>query len=330
MRKFGKIHILLFSEKTQETRRLSLTRVALLACLFLGAVAAVAILASAWGVTYYYARFQQASHTLEKNLVVADRREKILSEFASLEKEVDRREKLANELASALRIDTEELQTGRGPLPRDEDKDLAMRVAAFPMDQHLEELSESGTPDEKGLWGATAEEDHFLRDLWDRLFSLRGRQQSLEYRLEQLQRLAQEKAKYYLTLPARWPVKGLITSGFGFRHSPMGGATSFHEGVDIASPVGTIVTSPSEGTVVWSGWRGGYGNSVVIDHGFGIQTVYGHNSQVFVQAGEKVSQGTQVAMVGRTGRATGPHLHYEVRVDGVPVDPLNFIDDILE
>ncbi len=67
-----------------------------------------------------------------------------------------------------------------------------------------------------------------------------------------------------------------------------------------------------------------------IDHGFGIQTVYGHNSQVFVQAGEKVSQGTQVAMVGRTGRATGPHLHYEVRVDGVPVDPLNFIDDILE
>lgn len=110
----------------------------------------------------------------------------------------------------------------------------------------------------------------------------------------------------------RLPVRGSVTSGYGWRHDPIDGGIRHHNGVDIAVPTGTPVRAISGGRVVYSGWRGGYGNMVAIEHADGSQSLYGHNSQLKVAAGEQVEAGQVVALSGSTGRSTGPHLHFEL------------------
>jgi murein DD-endopeptidase MepM/ murein hydrolase activator NlpD len=116
-----------------------------------------------------------------------------------------------------------------------------------------------------------------------------------------------------------WPVSGPVTSGFGWRWGRM------HEGIDIAVPSGTAVAAAASGVVIYAGWMGGYGNLVLIDHGGGIATAYGHNSSIVVGNGSSVSQGQTIALSGSTGNSTGPHVHFEVRVNGSPVDPLGYL-----
>jgi len=115
-----------------------------------------------------------------------------------------------------------------------------------------------------------------------------------------------------------WPVNGPITSGFGMRWGTM------HEGIDIGVPCGTPIHAAASGTVIYSGWADGYGNFVVIDHGNGLATAYGHQSAIYVSGGS-VSQGQTIGAVGSTGHSTGCHLHFEVRVNGTPVDPLGYL-----
>jgi murein DD-endopeptidase MepM/ murein hydrolase activator NlpD len=116
-----------------------------------------------------------------------------------------------------------------------------------------------------------------------------------------------------------WPVSGPVTSGYGWRWGRM------HEGIDIAVPTGTPVAAAASGQVIVAGWMGGYGNLVVIDHGGGLATAYGHNSSFAVGSGSTVSQGQTIAYAGSTGNSTGPHVHFEVRVNGSPVDPLGYL-----
>jgi len=117
------------------------------------------------------------------------------------------------------------------------------------------------------------------------------------------------------------PTPGPIVSGFGTRNNPIGGGTGFHAGYDIAASMGTPIRACRSGTVVIAGWQGGYGNAVVIDHGGGMATLYGHQSQIAVSVGEQVLAGEVIGYVGSTGNSTGPHLHFEVRIAGNPVDP---------
>ena len=98
-----------------------------------------------------------------------------------------------------------------------------------------------------------------------------------------------------------------------------------HRGLDIATPSGQAVYTPSDGTVVFAGTESGYGKVLVIDHGYGVKTRYGHLSEIFAKLGDRVKRGARVAAVGNTGRSTGPHLHYEVRVNGIPENPRKFI-----
>jgi murein DD-endopeptidase MepM/ murein hydrolase activator NlpD len=127
------------------------------------------------------------------------------------------------------------------------------------------------------------------------------------------------------TKPSIWPTNGEITSGFGWRASPWGDGSELHPGIDIANSMGTPVVATADGEVVKSEASGGYGNIVQIDHGNGITTIYGHNSRFAVSVGQSVKKGQVIAYVGSTGRSTGPHLHYEVRVNGTPVDPTSFL-----
>ena len=116
-----------------------------------------------------------------------------------------------------------------------------------------------------------------------------------------------------------WPVNGTVTSGYGWRWGRM------HEGIDIAAPTGTPIWSAAAGTVIYAGWLGGYGNLVVVDHGNGLATAYAHASAILVSVGQSVGQGETVALVGSTGNSSGPHLHFEVRVNGSAVDPLLYL-----
>lgn len=116
-----------------------------------------------------------------------------------------------------------------------------------------------------------------------------------------------------------WPLNGTFVSGFGMRWGRM------HEGIDIAAPTGTPVWAAAAGTVIHSGWLGGYGLLVVVDHGNSVATAYAHNSSLLVAVGQNVSQGETIALVGSTGNSSGPHVHFEVRVNGVAVDPLLYL-----
>lgn len=120
----------------------------------------------------------------------------------------------------------------------------------------------------------------------------------------------------------RWPVFGQISSSFGWRRSPFGRRRVFHSGLDIRAPRGSVIKAASDGVVVHSGWMGGYGKAIVISHSRGVTTLYGHCSRLIVRPGMRVSRGQTVALVGSTGRSTGNHCHFEVRVNGSPTNPL--------
>lgn len=124
-------------------------------------------------------------------------------------------------------------------------------------------------------------------------------------------------------LPSRLPVAALsLTSGFGMRSHPLLDIRRMHSGVDLAAPTGSPIVAPSDGVVRFANWHGGYGMFVQVDHGGGIETRYGHMSRLNVAAGQRVHAGDVLGFVGSTGLSTGPHLHYEVRVNGQPVNPL--------
>lgn len=123
------------------------------------------------------------------------------------------------------------------------------------------------------------------------------------------------------------PARGPIGSRFGYRIDPINGKQKMHAGVDMTVPPGTPVRAPADGVVSFAGWDETYGKLISIDHGYGVLTRFAHNSQLYVQVGQKVSKYDVISASGTTGRSTGPHLHYEVRVNGVPVNPMNYILD---
>lgn len=125
--------------------------------------------------------------------------------------------------------------------------------------------------------------------------------------------------------PKGWPARGWLSSYYGKRKSPFSGRTVMHEGLDIAANTGTPVLATADGIVARVEYSPTYGNAVVIDHGYGYQTLYAHNSRNLVKVGQRVKRGERIAQVGNTGVSTGPHLHYEVHLNGVPINPRSFL-----
>ena len=149
----------------------------------------------------------------------------------------------------------------------------------------------------------------------------------MEQDMMQIQSLLKERENIIGSTPRIRPVRGWYSSYFGYRIHPFTGSPAMHNGVDIAAMPGASIYAPADGVVSHVGYDSGYGKLVTIDHGYGITTRFGHNSQVFVRLGQSLKRGAIVASVGSTGRSTSPHLHYEVRVHGIPVDPMHYILD---
>lgn len=148
--------------------------------------------------------------------------------------------------------------------------------------------------------------------------------QEVEVRVHQLDQHLLDKESFLKSTPTIPPANGHFTSGYGPRMSPYAGRIKMHEGIDIGAPIGTPIVAPADGIVTFSGAKPGFGNFVQIDHGYGVETIYGHAATLAVKKGQQVVRGDRIATVGNTGYSTGPHVHYEVRVNGTPVDPIYY------
>ncbi len=154
---------------------------------------------------------------------------------------------------------------------------------------------------------------------------LRSEATSQEESLSEIEKLLQAKKEMVVHTPSIWPVLGWVTSDFGFRTDPFTGLTQMHEGLDISNRVGTPIVASADGIVSDIGNDRVHGRILVISHGFGTTSRYSHLNKVFVTTGQKVMRGDKIAEVGMSGKTTGPHLHYEVRLNGIPVNPMRYI-----
>lgn len=218
---------------------------------------------------------------------------------------LDRVERFDQKLRALTQLNDPERNLAIGPLPTDDHQagDEDPDEAAF---------SHRGLPEDTAF-------------LPSKLDSLAVEATSDEQSIQQLTRYFEDQKNLLASTPSIWPARGWVTSDFGIRTDPYTSERSMHRGLDIANEIGTPVFAPSDGVVIFDGTEGGYGNVLVLDHGYGVRTRYRHLSKILVKLGDKVKRGQQVAAVGNTGRSTGPHLHYEVRVNGIPENPKKFI-----
>jgi len=142
---------------------------------------------------------------------------------------------------------------------------------------------------------------------------------------EEIQGILNDQRSLLAAKPVGWPVKGWLTSSFGMRRDPFNGRRKMHEGLDIAARTGTAVVATADGIVSSVKTDPGYGKLVIVDHGYGYRTIYSHNSRYYVKVGQRVRRGERIAAVGNTGRSTGSHVHYEIRLNGVPVNPRKYL-----
>jgi murein DD-endopeptidase MepM/ murein hydrolase activator NlpD len=142
---------------------------------------------------------------------------------------------------------------------------------------------------------------------------------------EELYKFLENQKTMLASTPSVWPTRGWVSSGFGYRISPFTNEKEFHKGIDISTRMKTPIVAPADGMIASTGKDHGMGNMITINHGYGVKTRYGHLSKILVKNGQYVKRGEKIALVGNTGRSTGPHLHYEVYLNGLPVNPFRYI-----
>jgi len=171
------------------------------------------------------------------------------------------------------------------------------------------------------------ERNRLVSRLHQDLLDLRQEFSQREKNLKELQEFLQDQKSFLLATPSLWPVLGRISSGFGdTRLSPSSGGTRPHRGMDISAPSGTMVVAPADGVVNFAGRESEYGRLICLDHGHGYSTMFGHLKDLLVKTGDKVRKGQTIGTVGMSGNSTGPHLHYEVRIHGNPVNPVRYLN----
>jgi murein DD-endopeptidase MepM/ murein hydrolase activator NlpD len=188
-------------------------------------------------------------------------------------------------------------------------------------------LGVGGDADVNELSNLMKESEQNMTQKIEALTKLKAAAADQEEVSQRLMEFFQDQKMLLAATPSIWPVKGWLISNFGVRKSPFTGVKTMHEGIDIAIGTGTPIVAPADGIVSFAGVKGSFGKVIVIDHGYGYTTFYGHCSALKKETGDKVKRGDVIANVGSTGNSTGPHLHYEVRVDGVATNPLKYILD---
>lgn len=245
-----------------------------------------------------------------------------------------------NQLKQSLSEQQNELKAAREDAQRDINA-VAARVGELQAQANrLNALGERLTRDGKlsdgefnfdrvpGMGGAEQAEDMPAGDLMKGLDQLQAKFKRSGEQLSVLESMLYNQQLQLSAIPSGRPSKGYITSGFGTRSDPFNGGRAHHLGIDFDANTGDPVLAAAGGVVSFAGVRSGYGNVVQVDHGNGYSTLYGHNSKLIVRAGDIVRAGQQLSKAGSTGRSTGPHVHFEVHVNGRPVNPRQFLDKV--
>lgn len=292
--------VLILPDATSPARKLHITRTIVTA---ICSVTAVSVLAFGFFL-YQYVNLNVRMLELKQLRQDASDRNVLAAKVGQLEGELTRLRELDRKLRVVAGLDAGEEQAGR----------LAQGGAETVSRAALLEAVRTGT-------GRLA--DWVTRDLETLGNEITSRERSFR----ELKDLLEAKRSILASTPTIWPVKGLITAGYGYRVSPFTGQREMHEGLDVAAPNGTPILATADGVVSFVGPLAAFGNVVFINHGHGFTTFYAHASTTRVKEGQQVNRGQVVAYVGTTGRTTGPHVHYEVQVNGATVNPLKYIID---
>lgn len=291
----GKYHIVIFKEGRSGSRNLRMRG-------WFGFTAGLLILALIVCNVWLWRAWLQARH-LDENLnnaqrVIEEQRRQIVNlagRITGVSQDLQRVQRFDSKLRMMMNMEKDPAEVGGAP------GDFSR--AYLPL--HRQELA--------------------ARKMQDFLSHLSESVRLEEVRQQDLLRALRENRDALASMPSIWPVVGFISSSFGGRSSPFGGGGQFHKGLDISNRMGTPVLAPAQGAVILAARDGAYGNSVEINHGGGIVTKYGHMQRWAVQLGQWVKRGEIIGYIGMSGRTTGPHLHYEVRLNGVPVNPMRYI-----
>lgn len=269
-----------------------------------------------------------------ENIILKREFQVVEGKLASLETGLERVKNFAKKLRLITNIDDEEripkLALGPAARPGQAIEEFETPVEdRAPSSEFLikEPTSLEQLPLDESNGELSAHEERDYASLSIRIDRAVKETQLREQGILQLWQTLSERQSLLNSTPNIKPARGWFTSRFGYRVDPFSGKAVMHAGIDIAAAPGTPVYAPADGVISYVGFESGYGKLVSIDHGYGVVTRYGHNSRVFVEVGQKVGRRDVIAAIGSTGRSSGPHLHYEVRVHGVPVNPINYILD---
>lgn len=304
-------------EKRRVSRKIKVST-ALLKWTAIGSV--ILFLVLSYIVIDYFSLLGRVSSTdeiLVENTKLLSEVERIRAKLVSMNDSLDRINLYAKKLKSITNYQGTVPQPegdpklGTGPLTADE--------VAFKENEEI--LKELVLPREKKAEDASL----FINSIDKQIDALHFKANFQERSLSDLKLFFDDRESVLRSTPSIWPTGGWLSSKFGPRRSSITGDVHLHKGIDIATNYGTDVRASADGIVVEAGYRPDYGKVVVLSHGYNLTTLYGHNSVINVQEGQKVKRGDKIARVGNTGRATGAHLHYEVRLKGRPVNPINYL-----
>ncbi len=308
-----KITIVLIPENAKQARQFKIPRVFLRA-LFIASFFGSGLFGF---VLYDYLQLREIRESYQKisseNKGLRGEAQLLLSNLEEVRRSLKRVQDYSEKLGelTQLKVKRFSSRTGIGPLTPQEYSNAHHEVAMPHDDQHIP-------------LGIEADRLMF-RTVFDKMKNIGNNANQNALRLQKLLSTLSQQRSLLASVPSVAPVDGWITSGFGTRISPFTGDHDMHMGVDIAAPIGTPIYAPAEGVVIFSGIKDGFGNFVMVAHGYGVVSRYGHNAENLVQPGQRVGRGDQIATVGMSGRTTGPHLHYEVILNGTATDPRKFI-----
>lgn len=273
-------------------------------------------------------RFLHAENSmLKKQFQVAEEK------LSSLEASLERIQNFTKKLNLITNVDDDDrvLKLALSPGSRDAGQadSAPSSVSRLPSSEFMirdpQPVDKPFVDEKSGELGISRESSRDYASLSVRIDRAMRQSQLREQGVLQLWDTLSERQSLLSSTPSIKPTRGWFTSRFGYRVDPFTNRAEMHAGTDMAAPPGTPVYAPADGIVSYVGYEAGYGKLVSIDHGYGVVTRYGHNSRVFVEQGQRVHRWDVISAVGNTGRSTGAHLHYEVRIHGIAVDPMNYI-----
>lgn len=313
-----KLTIVIIPDGVNATRQMtvpqSLAKVALVAGLFVAGISGFFLLD--------YMQLRSLRHTFQnvsaENEGLKGEARVLMQNLEEVKRSLRRVQDYTSKLSDLTTVKVQRVskQTGIGPLTKEEFKTASMPGTPTPSTDYV--------PIGINMDNLT------FRPVFDRLASLGQEANGHAFDLQHLLSTLSQQKSLLSSIPSISPVDGWITSGYGHRISPFTGQRTSHMGIDIAAPTGTPILAPADGVVIFTGAKDGFGNFIMIAHGYGVVSRYGHNHQNMVQPGQRVSRGEQIGTVGMSGRTTGPHLHYEIVVNGNTENPERFILDMDE